>query len=79
MSGQEEADRVSKELGAAISAAVGRDMVVRWAAVVEVIDGQTGDRALWALAPLEATPWDTLGLLGYALERERAGILRDDQ
>lgn len=62
------------ELGEAIAQTVGKDMVVRWVAVVEVIDGETGQRAVWCLAPEGHMPWDTFGLLGFALERERAGI-----
>lgn len=74
----DEARRAATEVGAAIDRAVGADMVVRWVAVIEVIDGSSGDRGVWLLTPVGATPWDTLGLLGYALERERAGILKDE-
>lgn len=74
----DEARRAATEVGAAIDRAVGADMVVRWVAAIEVIDGQGGERGVWLLTPDGATPWDTLGLLGYALERERAAIIRDE-
>lgn len=74
----DEARRVAAEVGAAIDRAVGSDMVVKWAAAVEVITGEEAVRGVWLLTPEGATPWDTLGLLGYALERERAAILREE-
>ena len=72
MGDEAEARRVAAEVGAAIDKAVGADMVVKWAAAVEVIDGRGGERGVWLLTPEGATPC-------YALERERAGILRDDE
>ena len=52
------------------------EMVTRWVAVFEVVDSD-GKRAAYAIAPEQATAWDTLGLLDYAHGRERAAMVRD--
>jgi len=73
----DEADRVVEAVGAAIGAAVGTDLVLKWVALVEVIDGDTNERGLWCLAPKEMTAWDTLGMLEYAKQLELAQTVRE--
>lgn len=50
--------------------------VTRWVIVAEVIDTE-GERAVWMDTSDDATPWDTLGLLEYALQRERSAQVVD--
>jgi hypothetical protein len=73
-----DAERAAEQLGPAIDQVVGTDMVVKWVAVVEVLTGDEGERGLWLLTPKGATAWDTLGMLGFAIEIERASIHRGD-
>jgi hypothetical protein len=48
-------------------------IVTRFVMVAEVIDTD-GDRALWVQTDDDAKPWDTFGLMQYALAVEQAGI-----
>ena len=49
------------------------DMVTRWALVAEVI-GPEGDRGVWTMGSEDMQAWETIGMLSYALERERAQV-----
>jgi len=73
----DEAKRVADAVGAAIGAAVGTDVVLKWVALVEVIDGDTNERGLWCLTPDGVTAWDTLGMLEYAKQLELAQTVRE--
>jgi len=46
----------------------------KWVVLVEVVDADTSQRALWALVPTGQTVWDTLGMVDYAQRMEGAGI-----
>lgn len=50
------------------------EMVTRLVVCAEVIDAN-GERGLWTLAPDDATAWDTLGMLTYALGLEQAALV----
>lgn len=52
-------------------------MLTRWVLLAEVIDGESGERAVWCLTPDAAKAWDVLGLLVYAQQIEQAGIVSD--
>lgn len=71
----EEARRAAAEVGAAIDRAVGADLVIKWVALVEVVDATSEEhqRGVWALTPENATPWDMLGLLEWAKNLEWIG------
>lgn len=68
---------MAEAVGAAIGVAVGADVVLKWVALVEVIDGDTNERGLWCLAPRELTTWDTLGMLEYAKQLELVQTIRE--
>lgn len=63
-------------IGSALSEALHAegDMVIKWVAAVETMDAD-GERGVWTLADDEASPWDTLGLLTYALQTEQAAAV----
>jgi hypothetical protein len=44
-------------------------MVTRFVVLAEVIDADN-DRALWSFTAPDATKWDSMGLLQFALRRE---------
>lgn len=52
-------------------------MILRWVVVAEAMD-ESGERATWCITDPSATAPDVLGLLGYALLREQAGIVNRD-
>ena len=52
-------------------------VITGFVAVAEIIDPD-GNTAIWTSAPETATKWATLGLLTYALEREKQ-MLADDE
>lgn len=66
-------------IGDALAQAVAgeAEMVTRWVALIEVMDAE-GDRAAYVMAPQGAKPWDTLGLLTFAIQTEQAASLDDD-
>lgn len=66
-------EEVRQKMGEAISQALydQDQMVTRWVAVVEFVDAD-GVRMLWSLAPKDAKPWDSIGLLGFAVQLEQA-------
>jgi 2-keto-3-deoxy-L-rhamnonate aldolase RhmA len=73
-------EQLRRDVGAAIAEAVSRherSMVSRWVAVVETIEAADGVRGLWCLAPDDLKKWDTLGLLTFALDVERAATVAD--
>ena len=45
--------------------------VTKYVIIAEVIDTH-GDRAIWLDSSDDATPWDTYGLLTFALNQEQA-------
>lgn len=51
-------------------------MVTRWVALVESVDAD-GVRGVWPLTAEGMSAWDTLGLLSWGLEIERASIHRN--
>ncbi len=67
---------VHEDLRAAISRVLGShgELATKWALVVESV-GSDGERGLWLAAGADAKAWDTMGLLDYAVQRERAEIL----
>ncbi len=74
---------VETELGDAISGILGRrrEVVTRWAAVVEIITSE-GEPARRILAQPQAAHWDTMDLFHYGERVESAdlgnAIRRDD-
>ena len=72
------ADDIRERVASAISEAMQSvdEMVNKWVACVETIDSD-GRRALWALTDPDAKPWDTLGMLTFAVQREQAASLCD--
>lgn len=46
-------------------------MVQRFVLLVDVIDTE-GERSMWSFAPPGSKPWDTLGLLAFAMQLEQA-------
>ena len=58
------------------------EMVNKWVACVETIDND-GQRALWVLSDPTSKPWDTLGMLTFAVQQEQseslANISDDDE
>lgn len=69
--------QVEKEIGEAIAAVLTRHdlMVNRWVLVSEVFEAD-GNRKVGAFTSDDLRAWDSLGLLGYILERERAGVFK---
>jgi hypothetical protein len=68
----DERDDIQQKMNDAISSAVGSDdFVVKYVALVEVIDGD-GDKAIWSVASEDITSWDVLGLLHYGITRENS-------
>lgn len=69
---------ISRELEQALASAIGRHevgMVTRWVALVESVDAE-GIRGVWPLTADGMTSWDTLGLLSWGLELEKAAVHR---
>lgn len=66
-------DEIRDSVGSAMAQAVAgqSEMVTRWVAVVEVMDAD-GQRSAYLMAPDGAKPWDTLGLLTFAVQVEQA-------
>lgn len=51
-------------------------VVLKWVALVETIGGD-GGTGLWTLRSDGLKAWDTVGMLGYALELQRAKTTAD--
>lgn len=68
---------VSRALGEAIQSALPGEMATRWVVVVETVDVETGERALWTQAPEGQKRWDTLGLVEYCKNVELAAQVAD--
>lgn len=66
-------DQIRDSVGNALAQAVAgeAEMVTKWVALVEVMDAQ-GERSAYVMAPDGAKPWDTLGLLTFAIQVEQA-------
>lgn len=54
-----------------------QSMVIKWIAIMETIE-EDGQSALWMLSAEGSRQWDTIGMLTYALERERAAINKEN-
>jgi hypothetical protein len=70
----EAADRLSEAVQGQLADAVhGIDgsMLTKYAACIEVLD-PTGERALWVICTPGQKAWETVGLLEYARDLERA-------
>jgi hypothetical protein len=50
-------------------------LVTKFIVIAEAID-TNGERAVYISTDDKAMPQDTMGMLDYALERERAGVIR---
>jgi hypothetical protein len=76
-------EAVRAALVEAIEGALSRfgEFATRWVVIAEAL-GADNERGLWLAVTPGARQWDTVGLLTYGLERERAQIvaemLRDD-
>lgn len=75
----DEFEDVQAAVGDALAEALRQssEMVTRWVAVIEVVD-EDGVRAAYAIAPPEAKPWDTLGLLTFGVQQEQAAAITDE-
>lgn len=75
-----ESESILVKMGDAISQVmqIEDEMVVRWVAVVEIID-KDGERGCWTLAHEGARTWDIFGLMQFAISREQAGMNRAAQ
>lgn len=74
-------DEKRARVGDALSDILGEDgeMVTRWLTIVETIDSD-GERGMWSLVPDDTKPWDTLGMLNFAIQQEQAGAVhREDE
>lgn len=68
---------IEHELGDAMASVLARherSMATKWVALIETMDGD-GQRGIWTLTSSEATAWDTLGMLTYAIQLEQAGLV----
>lgn len=57
----------------AISDSLGTMLVTRWVAVIETLE-EDGTRGIWVPGSDGLQAWDTIGLLDYALTRDRANV-----
>lgn len=66
-------EHIRDSVGNALAQAVAgeSEMVTKWVALVEVLDAD-GERSAYVMAPDGAKPWDTLGLLTFAIQVEQA-------
>lgn len=71
-----DAAQFEAQLGSTIAQAVSEGLVNRWVCLVEVIEDD-GTRILLTAGSEDLRAWDTLGMLDYALERERANVAID--
>ncbi len=71
-------EAVQREVGEAVAAVLARhgQMPNRWMLVAEVMDTD-GERSLETFASQDLRSWDALGMLAFALERERGGVYAD--
>lgn len=53
------------------------EMVTKWVACIETVDND-GARSIWLMAPDGAKPWDTLGMLQFAVMQEQAAVMHYD-
>ena len=71
---------IRADLGQAIADVLAKHeggFVTKWVALIETV-GPDGDRGLWVTAANDAMPWDTIGMLQYALNVETAQPDEDD-
>lgn len=66
-------DEIRARFASAISNAMAAEdeMVTKWICLAEAIDDD-GRRAMWLLTDTEAKPWDTLGMLTFAVQQIQA-------
>lgn len=67
-------EQIEKAVNAAIAEALAKfddSFLLKWVAVVEVMQ-EDGERGLWTLTSKEIMRWDVKGMLGEALDRDRA-------
>lgn len=69
-------DDLADALQHRIADALGDAVLVKFVAVMEVVDTD-GERALFAASSRDCKAWEALGMLTYAAEIERAEMLRD--
>ncbi len=68
----------TEEIVAAVRSSLGSkgEMATRIVVLAETMDGD-GQVALWSATDPDAKPWQVLGLLMWAVQREQAGIIED--
>lgn len=54
------------------------EMVTKWVTLIEVVD-TNGNRGLWTATGDDVKAWDTLGLLQYGVELQRANIMEGNE
>lgn len=69
-------DEARVRLGAALADVLPDDLAIKWVALVEVMDSE-GERCIVNLTSPDLTAWDSIGMLGYALQLEQAGVVVD--
>lgn len=72
-------DAVLESLRAGIEDAFARhgELPTKWVLVAEAL-GSDGERGLWLSASKDAKPWETLGMMAYAVELERKKVQIND-
>lgn len=72
--------QVAADLNQAIRDALGKHGIVaiRHVVIVEGLDPEDSERALWTNTSEGLTRWDSAGMLTYALHMEQAATLRDE-
>ncbi|MER5608367.1 hypothetical protein AB0F93_00225 [Micromonospora tulbaghiae] len=71
----EDLEQVERELNEAVSAVLNRHklLTTRWVLVAEVLD-EAGQRQCASFVSPDLRVWDSLGMLGFILEREREAV-----
>lgn len=71
-------DAAEKDMDEAVSSVLTKHglMANRWLLAAEVLE-EDGERSLLAMTSPDLRSWDSLGMLGYLIERERAAIHED--
>lgn len=62
-------EAVGESLGQLVSELEG-GFTTKWIALIESV-GADGTRGIWTFAPDDLKSWETMGMLQYALEREK--------
>ena len=69
---------LADRMGDAVQDAYPGDVLIKWVAVVETLDSETGKRALITATSEGMPAWDSLGLLTYGVQLEQAAAVHDD-